>query len=224
METNAKGDLGAGARPVLPDLRITEWIRALGPAVTEQERRRLLGRVVDLLGLDALWTFMPVEDDLFVRDCVGPVPTGEESAAVIELLWRRLEFGRRVRGGVRGETIHPRDSVDPVSLAVVYRDDGGGLVMAARLRKGQALRRNGLELMAALGVALLSIDQASRVGERTEDRNRRRELLRKRLDRVVARAIREVLGNSGGDRLEAAALLGVEADRLEREIARLGLL
>jgi len=221
METNATGELGVGARPALPALRIVEWIRALSPKVSEPERRRLLGWVAELLGLEAIWTFAPVEDDLFVRDCVGPVPVDEETAAVLDLLSRRLPRARARSGpaGVRGETLRPRGLRDAQPVVVVFRDDGQGLVLAARLGDRWTLRGRELELLGALAEGLHAVD----LDDRPEERSRRETALRARLDRAVARAIQEALDRTGGDRLDAAVLLGVEVGRLAREIDRLGL-
>ncbi len=223
MESNVTWDLDVGARPALPTLRIAEWIRALSPSVTEQERLHLLERVIEMLDLEALWTFAAVEDDLFVRDCAGAVPVTEETTAVLDLLLRRVGSGRCSAGGVRGQTVLPRGLRDARPLAVVFRDDGVGLVVAARLTKRSSLRSGELELFGVLAEALYAADLADRLEDRAEERFRRTTELRRRLDRLCAREIRDALDLVGGDRLAAAALVGVEPGRLTREMDRLDL-
>jgi len=206
--------------PALPGLQIADWIRSLGPVVTERERSGLLDRVTRALGFDALWTFAPVEDDLFVRDCAGPVPVDEETAAVLDLLTRRVSGARNGVAGLRGETVQPRGLRNGHPLAVIFRSDGRGLVLVARFGDRPSLRVREVELLGALTEVLRTVDLADQAAVRDLSAHH----LNGRLDRAEARSIREALRRAAGDWGQAAVLLGVGVDRLAREIARLGLL
>lgn len=63
-------------------LRLIRDLEGLRPGAGHELRRALLARVVEAVGADALWTFAPVEDDLFLRDCVGPLPAEAETAVL----------------------------------------------------------------------------------------------------------------------------------------------
>jgi hypothetical protein len=219
MKNDITGELGVETSPELPTLRISDWIRTLGPVVTEPERSRILTRVTEVLGFEALWTLAPVEDDLFVRDCAGPVPVREETAAVLDLHARRRSRQGAGAAGVGCETARIPGLRDGRPVVVVFRNDGEGLVLAARLGERSPLATREVEILGALAEALHWADQE----HRPEERSRRDEALRARLDRAVARAIREALDRTGGNRRDAAALLGVEMVRLAHEIDRLGL-
>lgn len=221
MEIDRKtGDLGVGYHASIPVLRLAEGIRALGMGVSQSERQATLDRTAEAFGLEALWTFVAVEDDLFLRDCAGPVPESDESDAVLGLLGRRDYGVRRGSGGVRGETIR---GAGRRLLVVVFRDDGKGLVVAGRLGRRRVVRGRDLEVLGTLGEALRTADLAERPGALAEETSARQERLLGRLDRAAARAIREALDRVGGDRRQAAELLEVELGLLVREMDRLGL-
>lgn len=105
----------------LPVLDLVRELEGLSPASDQRAREQLLRRVAEAVGAAGLWTFSPVEGDLFLRDCVGAVPSDEVTA--------RLVAG--VLGGDapgRG----PRELSTPSGRAWVFSPPGNrGLVLVA---------------------------------------------------------------------------------------------
>lgn len=86
---------GAAARAVPAGETAPQWalhlvrdLESLAAGVNEARRTEALARIRDAVGAIGLWTFARVEGDLFLRDCVGPVPSDPEveriAAAVLE--------------------------------------------------------------------------------------------------------------------------------------------
>lgn len=113
----------------LPVLELVHDLDDLTPESDQRERDRVLRKVAEAVGAARLWTFSPVEGDLFLRDCVGAVPSAEETA--------RLAAG--VLGGDVPEGGAPRELSTPSGRAWVFPPPGGrGPVLVAAYGPQQA--------------------------------------------------------------------------------------
>ena len=182
-------------------LRLIRDLERLGPGAGHAVRAALLERVVEAVGAEALWTFAPVEDDLFLRDCAGPLPGEEEAAAAREHALGRERLAEIEAGAGRLLLCAPED------------DEGGILVarfgvgaappadwvrelldhVARRLRAVPGQRRSaGLPPRDHLPGALLALvaGAARRAGKRVPGVSRR--ALRMLLDRRWPGGLEEV--------------------------------
>lgn len=91
-------------------LEVVRELEGLTPGSHQHGRERVLHRVAEAVGAAGLWTFAPVEGDLFLRDCVGAVPSDEVTA--------RLADG--VLGDEAPEDGEPRELSTPYGRAWVF--------------------------------------------------------------------------------------------------------
>ena len=109
----------------LTAIRLARGLDRLSERLPEIERSEILGRIVEAIGAEALWTFAEAAEDLFLRDCVGAVP-GDETLERIESARRRLaEAGGRGVEGIGFETrtvtgLLFRPAEDEVLVAVLF--------------------------------------------------------------------------------------------------------
>lgn len=99
----------------LPVLELVHDLDDLTPGSDQRERERVLRKVAEAVGAARLWTFSPVEGDLFLRDCVGSVPSAEETA--------RLAAGVLGDGAPAGG--EPRELSTPSGRAWVFPPPAG---------------------------------------------------------------------------------------------------
>lgn len=69
-------------------LHLVRDLEALSAEANEVRRTAVLARIADAVGAAGLWTFAVVEGDLFLRDCVGAVPSGQAIARIGEAVLR----------------------------------------------------------------------------------------------------------------------------------------
>jgi hypothetical protein len=175
------------------------------------ERQAGLERVARAAGAQDLWTFAMVEDDLFLRDCVGAVPGRREIAAVMDALEANGSVPARGRALSRRILVFP-----PCSEA------GPVLAAAVHVERSEPDARS-IELLACLSEVLATAEAAfgSRVGNRPEAVP---VSLRRRLDGLAAEIVRDALDRADGDHAAAAARLGVSEDELAHWAVYLDLL
>lgn len=157
-----------------------------------------------------------VEDDLFLRDCVGAVPGSAELAAVLDAL--EAGGGVPARGLTRSRRIlvfPPRTEAGPALAAAFDRDRAGP-------------DAHELEILSCLSEALAVAETVDPAPEAPPDRasDQGRELppaLRRRIDGLAAEWIRDALEQAEGDRADAARALAVSEEELDRWMDRLGI-
>lgn len=116
-----------GTAPLIA-IRLARDLDRLSESLAEAERSEILGRIVETVGAEALWTFAEAAEDLFLRDCVGAVP-GDETLERIESARRRLaEAGERGVEGIGFDTwsgtgLLFRPVEDEVLVAVLFPAD-----------------------------------------------------------------------------------------------------
>jgi hypothetical protein len=193
------------------------------------ERQAGLERVARAAGAQDLWTFALVEDDLFLRDCVGAVPGNEEIAAVVDALEANGSVPARGRARSRRVLVFPpRFGPGPVLAAAIGLD---------RAEPGP----RGLELLACLGEVLGAAEAtagphgvhgsppetpppAGSPGGSPEREAAVPDPLRRRLDGLAAEIVRDALDRADGDHPAAAVHLGISEDELIGWIGYLGAL
>lgn len=67
-------------------LHLVRDLESLSAEASEVRRTAVLAGVADAVGAVGLWTFAVVEGDLFLRDCVGAVPSGEAISRIGEVV------------------------------------------------------------------------------------------------------------------------------------------
>ncbi|MFP3939014.1 MAG: FHA domain-containing protein [Thermoanaerobaculia bacterium] len=106
----------------LPVLDLVRELESLTPASHQRARESVLRRVAEAVGAAGLWSFAPVEGDLFLRDCVGAVPSDEVTARVAD----------GVLGDGAPEDGEPRELATPSGRAWVFPPpDNRGPVLVA---------------------------------------------------------------------------------------------
>lgn len=65
-------------------LHLVRDLESLAAGATEVRRTAVLAGIADAVGATGLWTFAVVEGDLFLRDCVGAVPSDQAISCVAE--------------------------------------------------------------------------------------------------------------------------------------------
>jgi len=188
----------ADHRRPLPPLTVVEDLESLGGGLSEEQRQIVLARLSRLIGATDLWSFVKVEDDFFLRDCVGAVPDAEEISTVTDAQAASKRWPGEDDGSGRRVVVHP-----PVA--------GSGLVLAAAFGRGGVLGgARGQEIFDCLATALvaeeMSAPYSSELGAR----------LKTQLTLLAERLIHDALSLAGGNRDRAAALLGVPRRELER--------
>lgn len=72
-------------------LHLVRDLESLSTEASEVRRTAVLAGIADTVGAVGLWTFAVVEGDLFLRDCLGAVPSGEAVASIGEVVLRNDE-------------------------------------------------------------------------------------------------------------------------------------
>lgn len=185
------------------------------PDRAARTRQARLGRIAEASGIEDLWTFAVVENDLFLRDCVGAVPGSAELAAVLDAL--------EADGGV------PARALTRTRRVLVFRPrTGRGPVLAAAFdRLGDGPGAHAIEILACLGQALAAAEPVAPApevpGDRTSDEGGElSSALHRRIDGLAAEWIRDAFDRAGGDRVDAARELGVSEEELKRWMSALG--
>lgn len=80
------GPRGARSGETAPHwaLHLVRDLESLATGATEARRTEVLDRIAGAVGASGLWTFAGVEGDLFLRDCVGAVPSEDAVARIAE--------------------------------------------------------------------------------------------------------------------------------------------
>lgn len=177
---------------VLPPLAVVGDLASLGHGLDQEARQTVLTRVARWIGASDLWSFVRVEDDLFLRDCVGAVPDAGEIARVLD---------------------HSSDRADPLDghLLVHPRVEGVGLVLAAALgEQAPPPTARDREIFDCLASALAAEDATDARSAASRAR------LRACLGRLTANLIEDALALCDGDRDLAADVLEVSRSELDR--------
>lgn len=186
------------------------------PDRAARSRQARLERIARASGVEDLWTFAVVEDDLFLRDCVGAVPGSAELAAVLDAL--------EADGGV------PARALTRTRRVLVFpRPTGRGPVLAAAFdRLADGPDPHAIEILACLSQALAMAESAvldrETPGDRASDPGDEfPSNLHRRIHGLAAEWIRDAFDRAGGDRAEMARELGVSEQELDRWMSSLGL-
>ncbi len=173
-----------------------------------EQRRTELSRLREAMEIEDLWTFAVVEDDLFLRDCIGAVPGDDEIAAVVAALGAGSENAVEVNTPSRVLVIVPATVATGLVVTAAFNHDAGTSPVT-------------FELLECLREALLAGElSGDRVGDDGEPMPGSVE---DRLERLAADRIRHAMVQAGGDGGRAAEYLGVSSAELARWRKRLDL-